>query len=305
MRQPSNHIHVARHRDNIARFTIEADGTLLAAVAQVLRDHKPTKLKSMLRHNQFAVNGSPSSQFDRPVSAGDLLEVNFDRSFEVFSHPKVKLLYEDNDLLVVDKAYGLLSTGTEKEKAETVYGIMRKYVQRRNERAHVYVVHRLDRDTSGLMVLARSTRARDRLLKEWGTLVTERFYEGIVEGVMEDDRGVVRQYLKDDDANYEMVETEDKTQGKLAVTEYTVLERGRRFSRVRIVMKTGRKNQIRVAMKSLGHPVSGDRKYGARPNGIHRLALHATSLTIKHPVTDAELKFTSPAPDSFITQLNL
>ncbi len=305
MRQPSNHVHVARHRDNIARFTIEADGTLLAAAAQILKDHKPAKLKSMLRHNQFAVNGTPSSQFNRPVSAGDTLEVNFDRSFQVFSHPKLKLIYEDNDLLVVDKAYGLLSTGTGKEKEETVFSIMRKYVRQRNERAHVYVIHRLDRDTSGLMLLARSTRARDRLLKEWSTLVTERLYEGIVEGVLPQDHDVVKQYLKDDENNYEMQVTNDKSQGKLAVTEYTTLERGQRFSRVLLVMKTGRKNQIRVAMQSLGHPISGDRKYGARPNGIHRLALHATSLTITHPATGNELKFESPAPESFTTQLYL
>lgn len=305
MRQPSNHVHVARHRDNIARFTIEADGTLLAAAAQILKDHKLAKLKSMLRHNQFAVNGTPSSQFNRPVSAGDTLEVNFDRSFQVFSHPKLKLIYEDNDLLVVDKAYGLLSTGTGKEKEETVFSIMRKYVRQRNERAHVYVIHRLDRDTSGLMLLARSTRARDRLLKEWSTLVTERLYEGIVEGVLPQDHDVVKQYLKDDENNYEMQVTNDKSQGKLAVTEYTTLERGQRFSRVLLVMKTGRKNQIRVAMQSLGHPISGDRKYGARPNGIHRLALHATSLTITHPATGNELKFESPAPESFTTQLYL
>lgn len=304
MRQKTTHVHIARHRDNIARFTVAADGTLLETVAQFLPDHKPTKLKSMLRHNQFAINGMPSTQFNRPVAAGDILEVNFDNSFQTFSHPKLKIVYEDNHIMVVDKAYGLLSTGTPKEKDETVFGILRAYVQRRNPLAHIYVVHRLDRDTSGLMILARSKQARDLLTTQWNNLVEKRLYQGVVEGVMSDSNGTIEQYLTDDENNYEVQVTSDKKAGKLAVTQYAVIERGRHFSLLQFQMRTGRKNQIRVAMKSIGHPISGDRKYGATPNGIHRLALHATSLCFHHPVTDQLLKFESPIPSSFIVQLN-
>lgn len=142
MRQPSNNKPRRRRVDNIQKFTVKADAPLLEAVAAVLKDHKPTKLKSMLRHHQFAVNGTPSSQFDRPVNAGDELWVNFDGSFHVFTHPKLKLVYEDEDIMVVDKAYGMLSTAAGNNiKDETVYNVLRKYVKLRSEHARVYMVH--------------------------------------------------------------------------------------------------------------------------------------------------------------------
>ena len=138
MRQPSNNKPRRRRVDNIQKFTVKADAPLLEAVAAVLKDHKPTKLKSMLRHHQFAVNGTPSSQFDRPVNAGDELWVNFDGSFHVFTHPKLKLVYEDEDIMVVDKAYGMLSTAAGNNiKDETVYNVLRKYVKLRSEHARV------------------------------------------------------------------------------------------------------------------------------------------------------------------------
>ena len=153
MRQPSNHRPGrSRHADNVQKFKVKADAPLLEAAAAVLPDHKPTKLKSMLKHHQFAINGSPTSQFNQPVKAGDELWVNFDGSFHVFSHPRIKLVYEDADMMVVDKGYGVLSTAAGNNiKDETVYNVLRKYVKLRSEHARVYMVHRLDRDTSGLM----------------------------------------------------------------------------------------------------------------------------------------------------------
>ena len=292
-------VHVQRHRDNIARFTIPEDGTLLAIAMQVLRDHKPAKVKSYLRHHQLAVNGIPLSQYNYPVHSGDVLEVNFDRSFEVFSHPRLKIVYEDRDIIVVDKDYGLLSTGTGKEKDDTVFSIMRRYVKRGSEHAHVYVVHRLDRDTSGLMVLTRTGKARDRLIKEWDKMVTERSYIAVVEGIVDTNEGVIKARLIDDDANYEVHVTANPKEGKAATTRYSVVHRGSRNTMLRVEMAKGHKNQIRVHLKHIGHPVSGDRKYGAHPNGIHRLALHAHTLRFFHPVTGEELRFEAPVPQGF------
>ena len=126
----------------------------------------------MLKHHQFAINGSPTSQFNQPVKAGDELWVNFDGSFHVFSHPRIKLVYEDADMMVVDKGYGVLSTAAGNNiKDETVYNVLRKYVKLRSEHARVYMVHRLDRDTSGLMIVARTAKAREKFLTEWATIV--------------------------------------------------------------------------------------------------------------------------------------
>lgn len=290
--------------DNVAKLTIREDGTLLAAAAALLPDHKPTKLKSMLRHNQLAVNGVPSTQFDLPVSAGDQLWVNFDRSFQVFSHPRVKLVYEDNDIIVVDKGYGVLSTAAGKPSDDTVYNIVKKYARGFSDKASVYVVHRLDRDTSGLMLLTRTKQARDKLISNWNNMVIERKYIAVVEGKVEQKEGIVKSFLAENPDTYEMFSTDDKKLGRLAVTRYRVVKQGNRFAMVEMEIKTGRKNQIRVHMHDLGNPVSGDRKYGGHPSPINRIALHATTLTIVHPISGKAVSFTSQVPENFNTMLS-
>lgn len=301
MRPQSRPRYQSPSRDNIATFSIDADGTLLATAIAVLKDHSASKVKSMLKHNQLAVNGTPSSQFDRPVKAGDKLQVNFDTSFQVFSDPCIKLVYEDDDILVVDKSCGVLSTGTGKVKDGTVYSIMKTYLRKRNPEARVFVVHRLDRDTSGLMLLTRTAKARDVLVKNWTSMVTCRHYVAVVEGAMEEAKGKVRNYLADSpDNNYEVVASDDPKAGQLAVTNYVTLKRASRNSLVQLEMRTGRKNQIRVHMAGLGHPVVGDRKYGARTNPLRRLALHASTLEFTHPVSNKPMHFASEVPSAFL-----
>jgi 23S rRNA pseudouridine1911/1915/1917 synthase len=285
--------------DNVAKLTIKEDGTLLATAAALLPDHKPTKLKSMLRHNQLAVNGVPTTKFDQPVSAGDQLWVNFDRSFQVFSHPRIKLIFEDNDIIVVDKGYGVLSTAAGKPSDDTVYNIVKKYARGFSDKANIYVVHRLDRDTSGLMLLTRTKQARDKLINNWNNMVVERKYIAVVEGKVEQKEGTVKSFLAENPDTYEMYSTDDKKIGRLAVTRYRVIKQGSRFAMVELEIKTGRKNQIRVHMHDLGNPVSGDRKYGGHPSPINRIALHATTLTIVHPITGKAVTFTSPIPENF------
>jgi 23S rRNA pseudouridine1911/1915/1917 synthase len=289
--------------DNVAKLTIKEDGTLLTAAAALLPDHKPTKLKSMLRHNQLAINGVPSTQFDLPVNAGDQLWVNFDRSFQVFNHPRIKLVYEDNDILVVDKGYGVLSTAAGKPSDDTVYNIVKKYARGFSDKANVYVVHRLDRDTSGLMLLTRTKQARDKLISNWNNMVLDRKYIAIVEGKVEQKEGTVKSFLAENPDTFEMYSTDDKKLGRLAVTRYRVIKQGNRFAMVEMEIKTGRKNQIRVHMHDLGNPVSGDRKYGGHPSPINRIALHATTLTMVHPTTGKAVTFTSPAPENFNTMI--
>ena len=289
--------------DNVAKLTIKEDGTLLAAAAALLPDHKPTKLKSLLRHNQLAINGVPSTQFDMPVSAGDQLWVNFDRSFQIFSHPRIKLVYEDNDIIVVDKGYGVLSTAAGKPSDDTVYNIVKKYARGFSDKANVYVVHRLDRDTSGLMLLTRTKQARDKLISNWNNMVIDRKYIAIVEGKVGQKEGTVKSFLAENPDTFEMYSTDDKKLGRLAVTRYRVVEQGSHFAMVELEIKTGRKNQIRVHMHDLGNPVSGDRKYGGHPSPINRIALHATTLAIVHPITGKAVTFTSPVPDNFLKMI--
>ena len=155
------------------------------------------------------------------------------------------------------------------------------------------------------MIVARTAKAREKFLTEWATIVKERKYEAVVEGNVEQDQGMVQNYLRDAD-NYEVCSSSDPDEGgELATTRYKVLQRTARFSRVQLSMRYGHKNQLRVHMKDLGHPISGDRKYGGRANGIHRLALHATRLVFNHPITGDTLTFESPIPDNFQALLKL
>lgn len=301
MRQPSNHTNNRRNMrpDNIRTWHVDADGiTLLQFAEKILSDHTTTKVKSMMRHHQFAVNGMPSSQFDLELKRGDEFSVNFDQSFRVFKHPRIQLVYEDADILVINKGYGVLSMGTDNVKTGTAYSVMREYVKYHNPHAQVFIVHRLDRDTSGLMMLAKSQEAKDAMQHNWNNMVINRKYVAVVEGIVEQEEGVVRSYLAET-SQFEVYSTDDPEKGQLAVTRYKRLATGNGYSLMELELDTGRKNQIRVHMKDLGHPIVGDRKYGAQSSPIHRLALHAQTLRFVHPITRKDMNFFTPIPARF------
>ena len=288
----------ASQPDRIVTWDVPETTTLLAFVEKRLADHSKTKVKSMLKHNQFAVNSMPTSQFDTPLEDGDKVSVNFTKSFRVFSSPRIKLVYEDNDILVINKGYGVMSMGTDNIKEGTAYSIMREYVKYSDPRAKVFIVHRLDRDTSGLMMLAKTMEAKDTMQHNWNKMVLNRKYVAVVEGVIPDDEGVVKSYLAET-AQFEVYSTQDPTKGQLAITRYKVLKRSSGYTLVELELDTGRKNQIRVHMKDLGHPIVGDRKYGASSSPIRRLALHARTLRFVHPITRKEMNFELPVPTRF------
>ena len=290
--------HRFRRPDNIRTYAVSDDDTLLSAVSKILSDHTATKIKSMLKHDQFAINGTPCSQFDREVKAGDEIAINFDQSFATFKNQRLELVYEDDDIIVVNKGYGLLSMGTDRVKEGTVYSLMRAYVKTHDPRNHVFIIHRLDRDTSGLMMLAKSVEAKDALQHNWNNMVLSRKYVAVLEGELESDEGVVKSYLAEN-SKFEVYSTNNPNEGQLAITNYKVLRRGRGMTLVEVELDTGRKNQIRVHMKDLGHPIVGDRKYGAKPSPIHRLALHAQTLRFVHPITRKDMKFETPIPAKF------
>lgn len=288
----------ASQPDRIVTWDVPETTTLLAFVEKRLADHSKTKVKSMLKHNQFAVNSMPTSQFDTPLEDGDKVSVNFTKSFRVFSSPRIKLVYEDNDILVINKGYGVLSMGTDNIKEGTAYSIMREYVKYSDPRAKVFIVHRLDRDTSGLMMLAKTMEAKDTMQHNWNNMVLSRKYVAVLEGELESDEGVVKSYLAEN-SKFEVYSTNNPNEGQLAITNYKVIRRGRGMTLVEVELDTGRKNQIRVHMKDLGHPIVGDRKYGAKPSPIHRLALHAQTLRFVHPITRKDMKFETPIPAKF------
>lgn len=285
--------------DAITSMSVNEPAQLLEFLIASMPQTKRTVIKQMLSHNQVAVNGMPCKQYDTPLSVGDEVKVNFTREFRVFYHRRLKIVYEDDDIIVVNKGYGLLSMGNDKTKDGTAYSILKEYVKWANPLNKIFIVHRLDRDTSGLMLFAKNEEAKRALQHNWNNMVLNRKYLAVVEGIPEPASGTVRSYLAEN-SRYEVYSTDNPDEGKLAVTRYETLKQGRGYTLLEVELDTGRKNQIRVHMKDMGHPISGDHKYGAQSSPIHRLALHARTLRFVHPVTRKEMNFSTPIPSSFL-----
>ena len=209
------------------------------------------------------------------------------------------ILHEDKDIIVVVKPAGLLTIGTDREKSRTAHYLLNDYVRKGNSKSRnrVYVVHRLDKDTSGVLIFAKSEQAKKFLQGTWEN--TEKHYLAIVHGRLTDKEGTISSYLVENKAQ-RVYSTLDAAKGKLSHTAYKVLKESKRFSLVDIHLLTGRKHQIRVHFAEKGHPVAGDRKYGNKEIGSKRLALHARSISFTHPFTHKLMTFDTGVPDDFM-----
>lgn len=289
--------------DVIETYTPAGETRLLDFLFASMPQRKRTNVKELLRHNQVKVNDEVITQFDAPLTAADTVYVNLTREFPRFYNRRLKIVYEDDDIIVVNKGYGLLSMGNDKVKDGTAYSILKEYVKWVDPRQKIFIVHRLDRDTSGLMMFAKNVQAKEAMQHNWNNMVLNRTYVAVVEGNVENDEGTIRTYLAEN-SKYEVYVTENPEEGQLAVTRYKVLRRKNGYTLMELELDTGRKNQIRVHMKHIGHPIAGDRRYGAKSSPIHRLALHARTLRFAHPATRREMDFSTPIPASFLKMVN-
>jgi tRNA pseudouridine32 synthase/23S rRNA pseudouridine746 synthase/23S rRNA pseudouridine1911/1915/1917 synthase len=208
------------------------------------------------------------------------------------------ILFEDQEIIVVDKQHGLLTVGTDREKMKTVHYLLNEYVKKGNERSRnrVYVVHRLDRETSGILLFAKNEKAKNYLQENWQSF--HKNYFAVVHGQLKKKEDLITSYLAENKV-FIVYSVKDPEKGKLAKTGYTVIKESEQLSLVDITLFTGRKNQIRVHFAELGHPVVGDKVYGKDAKAYKRLALHAASITFTHPHTKKELTFKTPIPDYF------
>lgn len=217
-------------------------------------------------------------------------------------HPKVQLIWEDEHLMVVNKERGILTVATHPGATQqTVFSILKAYERRKNPRNGIYVVHRLDRETSGVLVWAKSQKMQQYMRTYWREIVKQRTYIAVVEGVLDKKEGQIRTWFTEDKRNCVTYSSPYDDGGDLAITNYKVLKEKGNYSLVELHLETGRTNQIRVHMASIGHPVVGDRKYGHGNDNspIDRLCLHAQTLEFIHPATEQVVKFTSPLPKCF------
>ena len=209
---------------------------------------------------------------------------------------RLDIIYEDKEIIVVNKPTHLLTIGTEDEKFNTLYYKVSEYVKKKHKSNKIFIVHRLDKDTSGIVLFAKTQEIKDALQNDWNNLCKTREYTAVVEGKVEKS-GRVEQYLKETKTLLTYV-SKDKD-GKLAITNYEPIKTSKAYSVVKINIETGRKNQIRVAMNSINHPIVGDKKYGSTKNPVRRVCLHASLLEVKHPFKNYTFKFEAKLPKEF------
>ena len=252
-------------------------------------------LKQWLTGSRVRVNGAVVVRGDVEVNPADRIELT--SPAPPACPAPLRLVHEDDDILVVDKPSGLLTIATESELERTAYRLLRDWVARRDTRAaRLFIVHRLDRETSGLIVFAKSVAAKEHLQAQFAVRTAERLYIALAEGVMRQGEGSLVSRLVEDRAL--RVRVAERGDGKEAITRYRVLERRRGATLVELRLVTGRRAQIRAQLAAAGHPIAGDVQYGGRTDPMRRLALHATRLAFVHPRGD-RVSFDSPLPTAF------
>ena len=283
-------------QDRYDHYVVQDEAPLLEWLLANIKGSR-SKIKATLQGRGIKVNGKCVTQFDFPLQKGMKNSVSQTKKHDQFKSRYVKLVYEDRWIVVVEKNVGILSMAAG-HKSLNVKSVLDNYFQKTGQKCRAHVVHRLDRDTSGLMVYAKDMETEQILEHNWHEIVYDRRYVAVVSGEMAENEGTIANWLKDNKA-YVTYSSPVDNGGKYAVTHFRVLDRTTEHSLVEFQLETGRKNQIRVHSADMGHPVCGDTKYGNGDDPIHRLCLHACVLCFWHPVTRERMEFDTPIPTPF------
>ncbi|MEG1739168.1 MAG: RluA family pseudouridine synthase [Bacilli bacterium] len=286
---------------NIKEYRVYKQTLLLEFLVETLVGQSRNNIKTILKRHCVSVDGAPVSQFNFELTKGDIVIVSKIPIKAQKGHSKkLPIIYEDDELIVIDKPCGVLSIASDKEKANTAYRMVTDYLQAFDKHNRVYVVHRIDKETSGVLMFAKNEVLRNAFQEKWNDLVVKRGYYAVVEGYFKETSGTITSYLKMNHENL-MYVTDRPNEGQLCVTHFEVIKQNEDFSLLDVKIDSGRKNQIRVQLGSIDHFVVGDDKYGNPKDPLHRLGLHAYQLTIKHPFTGKVLNFESKMPGSFMS----
>ncbi|BDU51564.1 RluA family pseudouridine synthase [Haliovirga abyssi] len=278
-------------------ITVKEPMELMDFIMKMYEGKNRNKVKSLLKHGQVVVDDLIQMKYNYKLNPGQKIIIN-GKGISKEKMNGVKIMFEDNYVIVIEKESGLLTIATNKEKLNTANSILREHVKEADPTNKLFIVHRLDRDTSGVMIFARNKMVKETFQNEWNERILERAYVAILEGNIPNDEGTIESYLKENRA-FLMYSTKDTKDGKKAITRYKVLKRVNNYTLVEIHLDTGRKNQIRVHMQNMGHSIIGDKKYEAKTNPIGRLGLHAKIIEFKHPITNKIMRYESPLPKEF------
>lgn len=281
------------------KYEVKENDRLIDFLIKTFPNKSRNNIKTLLSKKLVLIDGAPVSQFDFEVVKGDIIQispVSVNQTQQKAS--KLKILFEDENYLVINKPAGLLSVATDKEKTITAYRLCMDYVRQKNPKARIFVTHRIDKETSGVLLFAKNESLRNTLQDNWNDLVITRQYIALIEGNMEKDEGTIISWLRETKTNL-MYSSHKKGDGQKAITKYKVIEKNEKYSLLDVNIETGRKNQIRVHFKESGHPIVGDEKYMATSYAIGRLGLHARKLVIRCPLTNQILTFVANEDDIF------
>ncbi len=278
-------------------FIVETDDILFSFLKSKLLNKSKNNIKALLSNRHVYVNDCLIKNYNYNLKKGDLVSIKTTSFFDKDINKNIKIIYEDDNIIVVDKPSKILSISTNKEKNITMYHIVSNYLKNKNNK--VFIIHRLDKDTSGILMFAKNEKIKNLFQKNWNNIVINRCYYAVVKGKMKNKSGVIKSYLIED-KNY-MVHSTNKKLGKIAITMYSVLKNNDRYSLLDINIKTGRKNQIRVHMKENNTPILGDTKYSVKDKNIKRMYLHAYKLEIIDPITNKIINFKTDMPNEFKT----
>lgn len=281
------------------RFTVDSDGPLLEYLIRILPQKSRSRLKAVLKERQVLVNGRPVTQFDHMLHKGQRLEVQWEKAATPPPMQGLQIIFEDQDIIVVNKPAGLLTVATDKEKRRTAYAILSNYVKTQDPENKIFIVHRIDRETSGLLLFARNEKIKHQIQQTWEQTISKRTYIAVVEGEVSENEGTVTSWLAESKA-LKVYSSQNPQHGQKSITHFRKLRANSSYSLIQLNLETGRKHQIRVHMQDLGHPIVGDTKYGSGEKPIGRLALHAQVLAFTHPKTGELCSFETPVPPVFM-----
>lgn len=290
---------VGKAPDRRLKFTVKEPMELMTFLQQIFPEKSRTAVKSYLTHKQVYINFQIVTQFNLPLQAGQEVVISTSKIPTSTNFFGLSIVYEDDYLIVIDKNSGLLSIAAGSEKEKTAYSQLRAHVKQLSPQNKLFVLHRLDKDTSGVMMFSKSAEVQEKMQRNWHGYVTKRTYVAILEGCVKEDKGTISSWLTED-ATHKVMSHEEQHAGRQATTHFKVIKKNLNYSMVEFQLETGRKNQIRVHAQEMGHSIIGDRKYGGKASPIGRLGLHANILEFIHPVLKTTMLFKSPIPKPFL-----
>jgi 23S rRNA pseudouridine1911/1915/1917 synthase len=285
------------------RTVIRTSASVLNALKLLVPGASTRTLRQMLSQGRVCLNGRICKLGQHQARSGDVIEIGAAMPEPKLLHG-IQLLYEDSYLIVIHKPAGLLSVATAHENAKTAYAYLRNYVRQRDSRQRLFIVHRLDKFVSGLLVFAKSEATKAKLQALFQKHDIQRKYWAIVEGSVTQNQGTIRSYLAED-RSLRMRSTPNRGSGKQAITHYRILRRLSNLTVMEITLETGRKNQIRAHLSEMGHPIVGDRAYGSTIDPLGRFGLHAFCLGFVHPAWGKPLLFTTDPPGEFLRYIKI